>query len=481
MKTVHIYLFFTLVFLSCNSSQKKAVNQNDIFATDTLNYIVPERIYATNTAIPFSQFNVCNVIDGDEKTIWKTPLGAGTDEGIMFYFKDPIKLGSVKIKNVQGDSYASVRNYIVYADGKLVDINRINTTVSSVFIRVGRLSNQLNKNISNYDSDENESNTSQIYYPTDKCVAISEVTFFDDNNLKIPLRSPDLINANVKASSTLEPVLGYSPSYLFDGKKEFGWAEGAATSGKGEFVDMVLEQDIELTAIKIWNGYQRSDTHFKDNARVKSIIIADDKGNSEVFKLEDTPDAQMLNLGTVLQGNIFKLTIDEVYPGKKYSDCVISEVVLFNEKGPIKVLTGFEEEVIKNNWHSESHQLKGVLDRLINIRTYNNDNDIYTTLSKSLILRSNHSFVYYLDSSYAIDNITKNKTTIAEGGWEIENLEQDKVVLRIFGKMYDTHSESVLYKGKQESSSTNIFQDFITITDSTILGKSFIDKINLLW
>jgi hypothetical protein len=67
-------------------------------------------MYATSTAFPFQQFEVELIFDGDKTTYWRTPTGAGPNEGIMIYFRIPTFISKVKIVQFQGEGISEIKN-----------------------------------------------------------------------------------------------------------------------------------------------------------------------------------------------------------------------------------------------------------------------------------------------------------------------------------------------------------------------------------
>ena len=66
--------------------------------------------------------------------------------------------------------------------------------------------------------------------------------------------------------------------------------------GIGESVTATFDRPVTVNAVEIWNGYQRSDDHFKKNARAKRISFgAGDK--TQEFTLTDAMGPQKLTLG----------------------------------------------------------------------------------------------------------------------------------------------------------------------------------------
>lgn len=69
----------------------------------------------------------------------------------------------------------------------------------------------------------------------------------------------------------MTPKAAYHPIQLFDSRKEFVYAEGAPGAGENEALTFRFDENVKMNALKIWNGFQRSDKHYTANARIKSF------------------------------------------------------------------------------------------------------------------------------------------------------------------------------------------------------------------
>lgn len=74
------------------------------------------------------------------------------------------------------------------------------------------------------------------------------------------------------------------PANLFDSRYDYAWStNGKVTSGKGESVEIKFSQTQNLTGMIVWNGYQRSEEHFKTNGRVAKMSISSGEISSNRF------------------------------------------------------------------------------------------------------------------------------------------------------------------------------------------------------
>ncbi|MFP4013810.1 MAG: NADase-type glycan-binding domain-containing protein [Chitinispirillaceae bacterium] len=448
-----------------------------------------EGIYATNTALPISKNHVSHILDNDPKTYWRTPTGAGSGEGVMLRFAEPVFVGALKLESRTGGGLASAKTVTVYCDGVVIKSKHdaaaiaINTRVSNLFIKVEDLRAAGTEVILKENSEYGSRKVRQTVYPENASVNISELKLFGSKNKPIVIIPHQTVGCEISASSTLSPELGYSAYNLVDSKLDFGWSEGAKGSGKGEWVRFTFEQDVKIFALKIWNGYQRSSSHFVNNSRAREISFGVKGDTAFQFTLEDTREPQLLQLPEPLSAKEFTLEVKGVYAGKRYADLVLSEILFYSGDSVIVPLGSYEAEKVAGTTGIENKQLQKVLDRKIDVSTFSGDEAGFTnaTSDVSLIIRSNNSFVYYENKMEDNEMVHEQQTVIGEGGWELVAKSDSPAQIRIFGKLYATGSREHVYKGSKERQSTNIFQDFLTISDDFIAGKNYIEPIPLIW
>jgi hypothetical protein len=125
----------------------------------------------------------------------------------------------------------------------------------------------------------------------------------------------------------------YHPNYLMDGDPKTAWTEGADTSGKDEWVKIQVSELEGATTIRLrlQNGYQKSDSLFAKNARVKTLqVTALPSGEIFTAELKDEMGWQELSF-TQKAGPLEALELKAlaVYEGSKYTDLCISDVELY--------------------------------------------------------------------------------------------------------------------------------------------------------
>ncbi|MEO0641250.1 MAG: hypothetical protein AAFY70_16070, partial [Bacteroidota bacterium] len=159
---------------------------------------------------------------------------------------------------------------------------------------------------------------------------------------------------DISASSSLSPEATYGPKNLIDGNMETAWVEGASGLGIGESIEITLSFPKDIRAIFILPGYTKSQKAYEENARPQKIKVAvyiGEKGKGEWREMEEISlqdrryqtlmgdniaalAQPIMDIGDVGDWNISKirLTITAVYPGTKYDDTCISEVLLLENE-----------------------------------------------------------------------------------------------------------------------------------------------------
>lgn len=159
---------------------------------------------------------------------------------------------------------------------------------------------------------------------------------------------------NLKVSVTASSCLSnrYSPQYALDGKPETAWVEGSKGNGEGEWLQILLQAEkfspsstpFTVFEIGIIPGYAKSPATWTENNRVKTALLVIHSQQPVPEELEWVTYRLHLNDSNELQyfwldylkavGNqdpmekTVWLRIEDVYPGTKFHDTCISEVVL---------------------------------------------------------------------------------------------------------------------------------------------------------
>jgi|GEM_PF-509861 len=430
-----------------------------------------ERMYATSNGEAGPEM----ILDGDQNTNWQAMPGAGPDEGIMLYFEEPTEVSKLEINSKGISRYQC---FVNGSDAGYVSDNgtkEIDQAVSSLYLRIVDVPNETKKEL-----DGDDWLREYKEYPEDMRVGIGEVKLFDKDEQELKVRPLHLEPGKASSTSTLSPEEAYHADYLFDSKLEFGWAEGSDDHGVGEKLTFSFEKAVKIEKIKVWNGYQRSNSHFERNARAKSISFGASGGANESYQLEDRTAPTTVELATPLEGSTFELKIEDFYEGKSYKDLVLSELRFYDGQQWFGVKSSGEEErkaALKEK--VSGTVLEDLLDRPLN-DSYEHEYEEQKIESR-LILRSNGSFVLYRTRNGQIKTNEKKRSVeeVADGNWSIETLSSGKAEIKIFGKLQRIMEKEDWYKGKSKSDRTRIFSEILTITPKEITGQKLIEILRL--
>lgn len=473
-----LFVVFSFSLFSCNDGKKDTTETQTSDSTTTQNVEEIPKInatpihllgaYSTSTKLPRTNFHLTKALDNDESTSWQTMQGAAPDEGMMLYLAEPTFIKELNIKTATGNDLAEIQKITLYTNGKKqgeFDTNsalQIGEEVNSIYLRISQTSAISTKNLP-----DNVSKTNS--FDKNLSVGISEITAIGKNDELLNFVAPAYAEGEIIASSTLEPMLAYSATHLFDSHQDISWAEGDANSGVGTKITFKFNTQQNLSAIQIWNGYQRSEEHFKANARIKKFSFSAN-GTTQEYSLEDNTTPQKIQLQTALTGTEFILEIKEVYEGTKYKDLVVSEMRFYDNEKPILMQTKeTENQITELKNKAKNTPLEKVLDTRLNYQ----END-YFQIDKSFILRSDGTFVMYKTEKSEEED--SKSEILADGNWEIKEMNGDKVKIRVFGKFVDFSQYQDFYKGKITKDFLQIFQDFVTIDNQKLKGEKFIGE-----
>src|SRR6266511_3415500 len=227
----------------------------------------------------------------------------------------------------------------------------------------------------------------------------------------------------------LSPAAAYHPSYLFDARLDFGWVEGSKGNGEGEAVTVELDEPLEIAAMEVWNGYQRSPVHFQKNARARKVTLSLDDGPPMPFELRDAEGAQKLALATPIRARKVRLAIVSVFPGSKYPDLVVSELRFWDAAGPVGVAVKDRAELAAALARSVKGTAVGALlgRRLSNACSYEPDQP------RTMKLRPDHTFVIYEQGCFPEGGCARE---VFDGTWVPTTPRGDEIEL--FGRRHRT-------------------------------------------
>ena len=126
-------------------------------------------------------------------------------------------------------------------------------------------------------------------------------------------------------------------------------------------------------------------------------------------------------------------------------------------------------------WPSEERgtTLEKVLDR----RIANLDNEEFYS-KKSLILRSNGTFVLYEEGEEIKGSVGSRKEQFADGNWELINAGTDQSTIKVFGKYVSLSELFDYYKGSsnKKDNTNKIFKDNLVIDNKSISGGKIMSR-----
>ena len=131
------------------------------------------------------------------------------------------------------------------------------------------------------------------------------------------------------ATNFLTASSGSYPAWnAFDGNTATCWQDGVEGNGEGTELSATFSESCNLQYIVIYNGQTINEDKFRKNGRVSQLEIGNGQ-YTEVIELadENVPVAVKLDGWENVSTVTFK--INSVYPGSKYLDTCISEIVFY--------------------------------------------------------------------------------------------------------------------------------------------------------
>lgn len=391
--------------------------------------------------VPTSGVNAELLLDGKADTGW-TPEGDAEGEGVLFRFEGEVTLKQVLVESCAGKRTAltpfvnGTQFSAVTVQGKKTPVVTMNARkVRSVFLRL----------------DE-----------TGPGACLAEVSFVAEKPLQV--RAPRSLPATANASSVLLPADAYHPGYLFDGRLDFGWVEGVPGPGLGESMGLTFASPITLTAVEIWNGYQRSDDHFKKNARAKKVSLTVDGAEPIELLLKDAQGSQKLLLPKPVSTKTLTLTIKEAYPGSKYPDLVLSELRVWDAEGPRVITTGdlaARARGLKND--VSSGPLKSFVDKTLRAACQVEGYELEAKF------RTNHSFVVYRSAEEDSGSVKE----VLDGTWILK----DGKTIELFGRSHRNVNSFDPYASPEGKETTSITGGALKVTRVSDLKKPAFDAV----
>lgn len=137
---------------------------------------------------------------------------------------------------------------------------------------------------------------------------------------------------SAEATTTLveagKPAGYFGAEKAIDGDLTTAWVEGASGSGIGESLTIDFGETIELENIGLMPGLSSSPEVFRGNNRVEKVSIEFSDGTKLTRSFDDKARIPIFELDDPVNARSVKITILGVYPGERWDDTCISEVVV---------------------------------------------------------------------------------------------------------------------------------------------------------
>lgn len=425
------------------------------------------------------------VLDGKE---WKSEPGAEFVK-LHFYADEAFSLSKVSIQSCSGTFKDRIAAYVnfdeVYGS---TDIEKSNSEVSFDPVVQAR--------------------SVTLNFQRNQDICLKSVKFYDESKKAYRTYTPEIIKANVTASETASPEASYSVMNLFDSKYENAYA--SVKGGEGVTFTFNFDEEQEITKLKVWNGYQRSDVHCIKNGRVKEISLTGDDGYSVKVTLEDTMGSQEVTLPKEFEGKKLVIKVESIYAGYSEKGFVLSELRFGNGDGWVAVdtLPKSKDTAAKNFDAFTKASLRKVLNRgLTGMEAVSVAEEAVTDVpagaevveveenleppaSSDWTLRLRSDGTFFLEGSTARTNYDVGEESSQKfygmGNYEVKDAGPGKIDLRIFGflrKQTFTNfldygggdcngcgRDCNLVKNPDPNNTEKIFQEFVTLQ---VRGKKY--------
>ncbi len=470
MRLIPILLPGLLAVAACDSKiSKKEMPLAETQPAYNIAYTLPatylEGLYATSNS---TMNDIFDLFDTDTEHGWRTLPGTGTGECVTLSFASAQALQAVQLVPEEGILENEETFVQTFVNGTLGEGGNIGDKIPLGSVPVKTLCLCfLKTGLEESASRDKEGTLVQFeVFPPDAFVGIKEFNVFNDKGEPLRLVPPARYFGTASASSTLEPEAANSTANLFDAQPETAWSEGNKDSGgEGETLSFRFEEMVSITAIQIWNGHQRSDDQFFANPRVSSFEFGAKDSATTVYTLEDKQGGQKINLPHTVKGQVFDLKIKNFYPGRKYKDLAISEILFFNGDLPFTMTNQMPQ---KYKAALQNKLTGSPIFKLLDRRISNRVEKEAVVASQSLVLRSDNTFSFYGTTMQADSSVSQ---VFADGTWELGLNNEANTLIRVSGKW-------VVANGIVSPSGTNVvqrsvqmFSDELTTNGDVVQGK----------
>lgn len=146
------------------------------------------------------------------------------------------------------------------------------------------------------------------------------------------------VNWDLKCSSHLPSSGGniYTVDKLDDGNFNTAWVEGVKGDGIGEWVEFKIKNHpgkktgaTTFWGLHISNGYRKSRDIWEKNSRVRQMRMDINGKPCLLINLKDSMFNQNVSFRSydIKPGDAIRFTILKIYPGNKYQDTCITELI----------------------------------------------------------------------------------------------------------------------------------------------------------
>lgn len=140
--------------------------------------------------------------------------------------------------------------------------------------------------------------------------------------------------AGVQASSSLADAEGvsYAVKNVTDQKQSTVWVEGEDGSGLGSWVQVDLQGEQTVTAIKIWNGNWYTWDFWQRHNRVKDLEVEFSDGSKQTVTLKDEMTPEVVRFDKPHKTTFVKLRIKGINRGSTFNDTCLSELQVMDDE-----------------------------------------------------------------------------------------------------------------------------------------------------
>ena len=145
------------------------------------------------------------------------------------------------------------------------------------------------------------------------------------------------VNWQMAASSQLaaQGANTYGAEKSADAKAGTAWVEGAKGAGVGEWLECRIAKDprangVPLSGVTLVAGYAKTPRIWEENSRPKTLEMSLDGEPVAALHLQDVmyPQSFALKDLKIKSESKIRFTVKDVYPGSKYEDTAITELIL---------------------------------------------------------------------------------------------------------------------------------------------------------